>query len=112
MNKVQLFLQVTRARTLPVMAAPVIIGSVLAWQQGTPFLWGFFVLAFIGAMAAHLGANVINDLFDFGAGTDQAAQAIASQGSTVATGSRYLLNGKLTITYYRGLSLACFAVAL
>ena len=112
MNGVLIFWQVTRARTLPVMAAPVIIGSVLAWQQGSPFHWGFFVLAFIGAMAAHLGANVINDVFDFGAGTDQAAQAIASQGSTVATGSRYLLNGKLTITYYRELAIACFAVAL
>ena len=112
MNKVQLFLQVTRARTLPVMAAPVFIGSVLAWQQGSPFHWSFFVLALVGAMAAHLGANVINDVFDFGAGTDQAAQAITHQGSTVATGSRYLLNGKLTITYYRKLAVACFAVAL
>jgi len=112
MNRVQIFLQVTRARTLPVMAAPVIIGSVLAWQQGSPFHWGFFILALVGAMAAHLGANVINDVFDFGAGTDQAAQAITHQGNTVATGSRYLLNGKLTITYYRGLAIACFAVAL
>ena len=112
MNRVQIFLQVTRARTLPVMAAPVIIGSVLAWQQGSPFHWGFFVLALVGAMAAHLGANVINDVFDFGAGTDQAAQAITPQGNTVATGSLYLLNGKLTITYYRGLAIACFAVAL
>ncbi|HEY6284574.1 MAG TPA: prenyltransferase [Ktedonobacteraceae bacterium] len=112
MNRVQLLLQVTRARTLPVMAAPVIIGSVLAWQKGSPFRWGLFVLAFVGAMAAHLGANVINDVFDFGAGTDQAAQAIKLQGSTVVTGSRYLLNGKLTITYYRKLAVACFAVAL
>ncbi len=112
MNRVQIFLQVTRARTLPVMAAPVIIGSVLAWQQGSPFHWGFFVLALVGAMAAHLGANVINDVFDFGAGTDQAAQAITPQGNTVATGSRYLLNGKLTITYYRRLAIACFAAAL
>ncbi len=112
MSRVQPFLEVTRARTLPVMAAPVIIGSVLAWQQGSPFHWGLFVLAFVGATAAHLGANVINDVFDFGAGTDQAAQAITHQGSTVATGSRYLLNGKLTITYYRKLAVACFAVAL
>jgi 1,4-dihydroxy-2-naphthoate octaprenyltransferase len=112
MNRVQLFLQVTRARTLPVMAAPVIIGSVLAWQQGSPFRWGFFVLAFVGAMAAHLGANVINDIFDFGAGTDQAAQAITAQGNTVATGSHYLLNGKLTITFYRRLAIGCFAFAL
>ncbi len=112
MNRVQLFLQVTRARTLPVMAAPVIIGTVLAWQQGSPFHWSFFVLAFVGAMAAHLGANVINDVFDFGAGTDQVAQAITPQGNTIVTGSRYLLNGKLTITYYRGLAIACFAIAL
>ncbi|HYX49039.1 MAG TPA: hypothetical protein VE843_04825, partial [Ktedonobacteraceae bacterium] len=60
MNRVQPFLEVTRARTLPVMAAPVIIGAVLAWQQGSPFNWGFFILVFVGAMAAHLGANVIN----------------------------------------------------
>src|SRR5260370_5900451 len=94
------------------MAAPVIIGSALAWQQGSSFQWGLFVLAFVGAMAAHLGANVINDVFDFGAGTDQAAQAIIQQGNTVATGSSYLLNGKLTITYYRILSVICFSVTL
>jgi 1,4-dihydroxy-2-naphthoate polyprenyltransferase len=94
------------------MAAPVLIGSALAWQQGSPFNWGFFMLALIGAMAAHLGANVINDVFDFGAGTDQAALAITPQGNTIATGSRYLLNGKLTITFYRKLAIACFAMAL
>jgi 1,4-dihydroxy-2-naphthoate octaprenyltransferase len=94
------------------MAAPVIIGSVLAWQQGSSFHWGLFVLTLVGALSAHLGANVIYDVFDFGAGTDQAAQAIVQQGNTVATGSRYLLNGKFTLTYYRKLAIVCFAVAL
>src|SRR5260370_21333107 len=98
MNRVQIFLQVTRARTLPVMAAPVIIGSVLAWQQGSPFHWGFFVLALVGAMAAHLGANVINDVFDFGAVTDQSAQAITHQCNTCATGTLYQLKYKINIT--------------
>src|SRR6266699_5934369 len=112
MNRFRLFLGVTRARTLPVMAAPVIIGSVLAWQQGAPFQWGLFVLTLIGALAAHLGANVTNDVYDFGAGTDQAAQAIMPQGNTVTTGSQFLLNGKLSIRSYRGLAIACFAVAL
>lgn len=112
MNKPRLFLEVTRARTLPVMAAPVIIGSVLAWQQGAPFQWGLFVLALVGALAAHLGANVINDIFDFGAGADQAAQAIMPQGNTVATGSQFLLNGRLSINAYRRLAAACFAAAL
>lgn len=54
MNRLQLFLQVTRARTLPVMLAPVLIGSILAWQQGSPFYWGLFALTLIGALAAHL----------------------------------------------------------
>ena len=112
MSKPRLFLAVTRARTLPVMAAPVIIGSALAWQQGAPFQWGLFVLALLGALAAHLGANVINDVFDFGAGADQAAQAIMPQGNTVATGSQFLLNGRLSINAYRGLAVACFATAL
>jgi 1,4-dihydroxy-2-naphthoate octaprenyltransferase len=112
MDRVQLFLRVTRARTLPVMATPVIIGSVLAWRQGASFQWGLFALALVGALAAHLGANVINDIFDFGAGADQAAQAIMPLGNTVATGSQYLLNGKLSIRFYRAMAVACFAVAL
>src|SRR5216684_4648797 len=112
MSKLRLFLEVTRARTLPVMAAPVIIGSALAWQQGAPFQWGLFVLALVGALAAHLGANVINDVFDFGAGADQAAQAIAAGGETVVTGSQFLLNKQLSLKTYRLLAVACFAVAL
>lgn len=112
MNKLQLFLQVTRARTLPVMLAPVLIGSVLAWQQGSPFYWGLFALTLVGALAAHLGANVVNDVFDFGEGADQAAQQIMPEGQTVATGSQFLLNGRLSMRTYRGLAIACFAVAL
>jgi 1,4-dihydroxy-2-naphthoate octaprenyltransferase len=112
MNRLQLFLQVTRARTLPVMIAPVLIGSVLAWQQGSPFQWGLFALTLIGALAAHLGANLINDVFDFSEGTDQAAQEIMPQGQTVATGSTFLLNGSLSMKTYRWLAIACFAVAL
>ena len=112
MNRFQLFLQVTRARTLPVMIAPVLIGSVLAWQQGSPFQWGLFALTLAGALAAHLGANLINDVFDFSEGTDQAAQEIMQEGQTIATGSQFLLNGRLSMKKYRLLTIACFAVAL
>ena len=112
MNRFQLFLQVTRARTLPVMIAPVLIGSVLAWQQGSPFQWGLFALTLIGALAAHLGANLINDVFDFSEGTDQAAHEIMPEGQTIATGSQFLLNGRLSMKTYRLLTIACFAVAL
>ncbi len=112
MSKLRLFLQVTRARTLPVMIFPVVIGAVLAWQQGATFQWGLFALALTGALAAHLGANVVNDVFDFGAGADQAARDMVPQGETVVTGSQFLLNSLLSIKTYRVLAVGCFAVAL
>ncbi len=112
MNRLQLLFQATRARTLPVMLAPVLIGSVLAWQQGTPFQWALFVLALLGALAAHLGANVVNDVFDFAEGTDQTAQKMVSEGTTLATGSQALMRGQLSLETYRGLAVALFALAL
>lgn len=107
-----MFLQVTRARTLPVMAAPVVIGALLAWQQGYAFSWGLFALTLIGALAAHLGANVLNDVYDFGSGADQAAQQITSEGQTAVTGSRFLLNEQVGMSSYRWIAVNCFAVAL
>jgi len=112
MNRLQLLFQATRARTLPVMLAPVLIGSVLAWQQGSPFQWALFVLALLGALAAHLGANVVNDVFDFAEGTDQTAQKMVSEGTTLATGSQALMRGQLSLGTYRGLAVALFALAL
>ncbi|MEO8956191.1 MAG: prenyltransferase [Ktedonobacteraceae bacterium] len=112
MNQFQLLLQATRARTLPVMLSPVLIGAVLAWQQGTPFHWGLFVLTMVGALAAHLGANVVNDVFDFAEGTDQAAQKMMSEGTTIATGSQTLMKGQLSLKAFRGLAIALFALAL
>lgn len=112
MSKLRLFLLTTRARTLPVMVFPVVIGAALAWEQGARFQWGLFALTLIGALAAHLGANVVNDVFDFGAGADQAAHEIAPQGETVVTGSYFLLNSQLSLKTYRLLAFGCFAVAL
>jgi len=112
MDQFQLLFQATRARTLPVMLAPVLIGSVLAWQQGTPFQWALFVLALLGALAAHLGANVVNDVFDFAEGTDQTAQKMVSEGTTLATGSQALMRGQLSLETYRALAVALFALAL
>jgi 1,4-dihydroxy-2-naphthoate octaprenyltransferase len=112
MNQVQLLLKATRARTLPVMVVPVIIGAVLAWEQGFSFQWGLFLLTFVGALAAHLGANVINDVFDFSEGTDQAAQLLMPQGTTLATGSQELMSGSMSLKAFRGVAMVLFAIAL
>lgn len=108
----QLFYQVTRARTLPMMVAPVVIGALFAWSQNGLFHWGLFGLALVGALSAHLAANVTNDIFDFAEGTDQAAQALVEDGTTFVTGSRALMQKKLSLKGYRLVTLACFALAL
>ncbi len=112
MNTVYLFGRVTRARTLSVMIVPVVIGALLAWQQTGTFFWELFALTLIGALAAHLGANLLNDIFDFEQGTDQAAQDLHLSGTTIVTGSPLLLNGALSGKTYRWLAVGCFAVAL
>lgn len=112
MQLLQLLLQVTRARTLPVMIAPVVLGSALAWEQGNPFQTGFFVLTLIGALAAHLAANVTNDVFDFTEGTDQTAQAMSTQGEIAVTGSQPLMKGAFSLASYRRLAIGLFALAL
>ena len=112
MNKLQWFSKATRARTLPVMVVPVVIGTLLAWQQGSSFSWELFLLTLLGALAAHLGANLINDIFDFDQGADQAAYDLRLSGTTITTGSPLLLNGQLSPKTYRLLALGCFALAL
>ncbi len=113
MNRLKLLLQVTRARTLPVMISPVVIGSLLAWeQQGASFQWGLFLVTLLGALSAHLAANVTNDAFDFKEGTDQAAQEMIPEGTTFVTGSQPLLHGELSPENYRTIAIVFFALSL
>ncbi len=112
MKTVQLLSKMTRAQTLPVMIVPVVIGALLAWEQGSAFSWWLFLPTLLGSLAAHLGANLINDIFDFAQGTDQAAYELKLSGTTVPTGSPLLLNGETSPGTYRWLALGCFGLAL
>lgn len=113
-GRLAFFAQTTRARVLPVMIVPVLIGTALAWDQLQTFTIGFFVLALVGALAAHLGSNVINDVFDYQSGADQKAATLDAGGEqqTIPTGSVNLLTGKLTLRQYWTLAGVLFAVAL
>jgi 1,4-dihydroxy-2-naphthoate octaprenyltransferase len=65
----RLWLQVSRPRTLPAAAAPVLMGAAIAWRAD-----GFHALAVLGALVGALllqiGANIANDYFDGVKGTD------------------------------------------
>ena len=65
----------TRAYSLPASVVPVLLGTVLAARgygelDGGRFSAGTFAIVLIGAVLAHIGANVINDYFDFVHGVD------------------------------------------
>jgi len=62
--------RLSRAQFLPVILTPVLVGSVLAWwteRRFSPFL---FVIVVLGGIFLHLGANAIDDTFDYQSGVD------------------------------------------
>jgi len=89
------FATVTRANVVPVMAMPVSIGAALAWKREGIFRPLPFALTLVGAVAAHLAANVTNDIFDFRSGADERAIAMAAEG-TLDTSSGALTGGILS----------------
>jgi 1,4-dihydroxy-2-naphthoate octaprenyltransferase len=60
-----------RPRTLPAAAAPVLVGSALAFRDGA-FQPLAALAALCGALLLQIGANLANDVFDYKKGADTA----------------------------------------
>jgi 1,4-dihydroxy-2-naphthoate polyprenyltransferase len=104
-----LLTRATRAKVLPVMLAPVAVGAALAWSHTRFFTWGWLLVTLLGAMAMHLGANVINDYFDEESGADAAAR---TDPSGMATGTGLISSGAMSKRATLRLAAGCLAVAL
>ena len=69
-SKLHIWLLAARPKTLPAAAAPVIIGTAMAFASG-----GFHLLsalaALLGALFIQVGTNFANDYFDYKKGVDQ-----------------------------------------
>ncbi len=59
-----------RPKTLPAAAAPVIVGSAIAFADGR-FVWLPALAALLSALLLQVGSNVANDLFDYQRGADR-----------------------------------------
>ena len=68
-NKIKLWLQASRPKTLPAAAAPVIIGTALAYQANSIHPLSALAALF-GALFIQIGTNLANDYFDFKKGID------------------------------------------
>jgi 1,4-dihydroxy-2-naphthoate polyprenyltransferase len=67
--KLQTWLLAARPRTLPAVAAPVIVGAAVAASEGV-FQPGPALAALLGGLLLQIGANLANDVFDFKHGAD------------------------------------------
>ena len=64
------WLLAARLKTLPAAMSPVILGSALAYHDGS-FYFFIFAMTILAAVLIQIGANFANDVFDFQKGADR-----------------------------------------
>ncbi|MFV1858932.1 MAG: 1,4-dihydroxy-2-naphthoate octaprenyltransferase [Anaerolineales bacterium] len=99
-----LFVNATRLPFLTATLVPVLLGTVIAWNDGF-FSFGLFLLALFGAAFFHLGTNVMNDYFDHTSGADEANLTP----TPFAGGSRLIQRGLVKPTSLRNLAWGLYA---
>lgn len=102
------FLLTTRAITLPIILLPLLAAAAVAAGQGV-FSPLALALTLLGGGAALLGANVLNDLWDFRGGADQATRSVPG---AIETGSGAFVEGRWSLRKGWSVTAALFAVAL
>lgn len=90
-NMITLF-RACRPKFLTASAAPILVGSFLAYATTGSFDPGLFILALLGIMALHAGANMANDYFDHISGNDW----VNKNPTPFSGGSRYIQQGILS----------------
>ncbi len=103
-----LLLRTVRAPFFTGTVVPVLLGAILGWYEGGQFYWGWFFLTLVGAVAAHAGANTLNDYFDHVYGNDEAHPAP----TPFSGGSRVIQEGLLSARQVLMVSLACFGITI
>lgn len=69
-SKLVIWLQELRAPFFTASIIPVLVGTSLAYSAANVFNPALFILAVIGMVALHAGANIANDYFDHTSGND------------------------------------------
>lgn len=93
MNKWTLFRKASRFQVIPVMLIPVFLGALGAYVWKGEFHPVLFIITLVGAGAAHLFSNMINDLWDFRSGADTAAK---NTPEVISTNSGFLAGGMMS----------------
>ncbi|TFH18216.1 MAG: 1,4-dihydroxy-2-naphthoate octaprenyltransferase [Lentisphaerales bacterium] len=105
--KFVLLLQELRAPFFTGSVVPILVGTSLAYYHTSIWNWPLFLLALVGIVLIHAGANVANDYFDHLSGNDAANRDFVRP---FTGGSRMIQNNLLSPREVLALSLACFAM--
>lgn len=90
------------------MLIPVALGALGAFVWDGNFNFWLLLLTLVGSGAAHLFSNMINDLWDYYNGTDEAAKQAEG---VISTNSGYLTNGTWTIRAFATVTWSLFGIA-
>lgn len=104
-----IYFKETRPQFLLLTPACFLIGvGTAAWVRGGlgKIPWGYALIAFLGALAAHIATNVLNDYFDYQSGLDlktnptpfSGGSGILPKGLMQAKSALYLGLGALAVT--------------
>ena len=91
-SRMIVFFLAARPKFLTASAAPVLVGSALGYATVGTFNPTLFILAILGIMALHSGANVANDYFDHTSKNDW----VNTNLTPFSGGRRYIQNGILS----------------
>ncbi|HEY0968416.1 MAG TPA: 1,4-dihydroxy-2-naphthoate polyprenyltransferase [Opitutaceae bacterium] len=107
-SALQIWIAAARPKTLPAAVAPVLLGSALAWRDGT-FIAPAALSCLAFALLIQIGTNFANDYYDFVQGADTAERvgpkrAVAAGWVSPATMKRAMI-AVFAVAFAAGLSL-------
>jgi len=91
-SKLVTLFKACRPKFLVASAAPILVGSFLAYATTGSFHFGLFILALVAIVALQAGANLANDYFDHISGNDW----VNKNPTPFSGGSRYIQQGFLS----------------
>lgn len=102
------WVQAARLYVIGASVLPAVFGGLFAWYKNGAFAPSLFVLAILGVALVHIGANLINDYFDFRSGADiYNPDAVFPYSG----GSRVIVEGKIRAEAVLRAAVLCYLVA-
>lgn len=106
-STLKLFIRTIRAPFFTATATSTVLGTAIAWHDGTLNLW-LFLLAFLGVICANAGINTANDYYDHLSTDDDVNQEL----TPFSGGSRVIQEGIVPPRRMLHLSLVFFTLTV